>query len=494
MKKALILTTCLLLVALMSACTFTVQVEPEDISAIGGVLRDYLTCDTCGTDDTPDTYGAPGRGRNGYGCPGCGCRGEREGMAYREDPFYDGCFDGQQEPVSDPEAGEPATGYTGMPNPITEYASLAEINEKAGTALVHPAVMGVTEESFFTITGSDCVIADYDFTLVGYAWCFRAAATVRYDISGVYINAAPAFGAVNEGVAFAEGEGYKLARWFTMDGQYVLSVADNGAMDKETFLSIAEELREQTDPAWSEKDYIVYYAALEGSWAEETAGRASMQITALGSEGIKIEVSWANSAFETCRWVMTGTVSEDGLIYYRDCRKSTVTCAEDGSETEKVDYENADGYFALSPEDGKLYWDGAADKACLGTVFARVPANTDTAALLGDWYDSFSQRAVLRIDPIEGSAALRLQVNWASGADEDTVWLMTAVLTEDGKLEYTDCEKTDIFLSESEAETTLKRYSNGCGYFTVSPDAAAILWNGAPEGDCTECVFVRAVG
>lgn len=471
MKKGIVIAVSLLLVGLMSACTLTIQVDPEDINAVGSVAVNYLTS----------------RQADSYVCPYCGAWGTDpyyeepcEGMAYREEP-----------PVAYAAAeNEPI----GMANPLTEYSSLEEINQAAGTALVHPAVMGVTDESFFTLSGTDCVIADYDFTVVGYRWCFRAGAIADRDISGVYINGAPAFAEPKAGIEYAEGEGYKLARWFTMDGQYVLAVEDHGEMEHDIFSGIAEELKDMTDPAWSEKDFEAYYAAMAGIWQDEIAQRATMTVTADGSDCVHIGIEWGNGYAETYRWTMTGRVSEDGLLYYKDCTKQIVTFAEDGTATETTVYENGEGFFSLSPEDGKLYWNGAAEEECAQTVFVRVPDEIEASPLVGYWYDNFSERAVLTVEAIPGSEQLRLQVNWASSAFEDTVWVMTGTFDEaTGRLSYTDCEKTELVLYEDSTEEATVRYTNGCGYFQLTEEGF-LAWDGAPEGDCRACVFALAVG
>mgnify|MGYP003346854981 CR=1 FL=1 len=59
---------------------------------------------------------------------------------------------------------EPVVG-PGAENPMTECASLDEINTAAGTNIVKPGVMGVTEEKFFTVKTGDRTIAEYRFDL-----------------------------------------------------------------------------------------------------------------------------------------------------------------------------------------------------------------------------------------------------------------------------------------------------------------------------------------
>lgn len=457
-KKGLILALCLMLAGLLSACTVTVNVDPEDIAALGDVVKNYLV--SYPVSETPEAY-------DPYACDCCDAPAE-EGMAYRE---------------------EEESPYIGLPNPIKECASLEEINAAAGTALAHPAVMGVTDESFCTITGSDAVLADYDFTLAGYRWCFRAGAVAAYDISGVYINAVPAFGEPKEGIEYAEGEGYKLARWFTLDGQYVLSVLDQGAMAQDTFAGIAEEMRSLVDPAMSEEDYKAYYASLAGEWQDENSQRAVMTVTA-EEDCVRFEISWADDAATTERWTMTARLYEDGLLSYKDCKKSVVTCGEDGTAGETVVYENGEGFLYLSPEDGKIYWSGSAEDGMQETAFVRLPGS----ALEGYWLDIVSERALLTVTDIPGSDKLALEVSWSLSAFENTVWTMTGTYDENtGRLSYTDCEKkTTVYPENGPAEETVV-YSNGEGFFTLVKEGF-FSWNGADEVDCRACVFALAMG
>lgn len=475
MKKGLILLVCLMSVALMSACTFTVEVTPEDINTVGNLVKDYLVswpgcesnptnmdyCSTCGQYNCNYGYGD-------------------EGMPYREEP--------------EATLGAGAVGEVGMANPIRECASLEEINAAAGTNLVRPGVMGVSGESFCTITGTDCVLADYDFTVAGYDCCFRAGSVFTYDISGVYINGAPAFSSEpRTGIEYAEGEGYKLARWFTIDGQYVFSVADHGEMEQATFASIAEELKDESDPAWSKKDYIAFYDSLEGVWQDEASQRAVMTVVADGSECVHITVEWANNYAESTRWIMTGRVAEDGQIYYTDCVCENLAYAEDGTATATPVFTQGEGYLALNPEDGKLYWSGVSESGLAETPFVRVPTDEETD-WVGYWYDLTSERAVMSIEAIPGSENMKLQVNWGSGASENTCWTMTATFdAATSRLTYSDCEKSDIVLHENAPEDTTVVYSGGTGYFTLNEEGY-LLWDGAAEEDCRSCKFALAMG
>lgn len=336
MKKALLTAVTLLLCLALSACTVTVKLTEEERGRIAGELNELGLSFLADEIDAEYTFEFHGD----------------EGSA----------------DVAEPEEPAPET-MIGLPNPIHECSSLDEINEKVGVFLVHPPVMGVTDETFCTIDSGASCIAEYEFHLVGYDWFFRAAPFYDSDISGVYINAKPAFSGMKDGIEFAEGEGYKLARYATIDGQYVLGVKDDGDMDAETFRGIADELRELTDPAWTDAKLAAYYASLAGSWADEFTERANMDITADGSNGIKCIVHWSSSASEADMWELTGRISEDGLIYYTDCVHSNLVFTEAG-ETVTVISENGAGFFSPTPE-GKLAWNGAAESDCTDCVFVK---------------------------------------------------------------------------------------------------------------------------
>lgn len=235
-------------------------------------------------------------------------------------------------------------------NPITEIQSLAELNEAAGILIPHPAVMGVTDEKFSLIDAGGYLIGEYCFSIAGTDWTLRASVNTDADISGVYIDAEPAFA---ENTGFVVNDNAMLYRWINTSGQYVLSAA---ADDAEYFTSIAGEFETLTAP---ECDPCGYAGSYEDSWSQ----RATMEIIA-GDEGLVIYVTWSNSADEYVMWKMTGCCDNAGVISYTDCVRSTI-----GTDTEVTDYENGEGFFTV--EDGMLLWNGAAEESCRDCVFVR---------------------------------------------------------------------------------------------------------------------------
>lgn len=264
-------------------------------------------------------------------------------------------------------------GFASMVNPVTSVDSLEALNKALDCKFEQPGVMGVTDEAFSKTDCGEYTLGQYNFTVNGVAYTWRFACVAGEDISGVYAGDGTIFPAEPESdFEYAEGDNCKAARWFTIDGQYVLIASDEGKMTKEQFIGIAEELKDLTATGMTENECIAYYDSLEGSYADNTSKRASATIKSKGKDGVEIEVVWADSAFKTCYWTMTATFGEtDGLLNYTDC-KQTIVMNEENEETEKVVYENGEGFFTPQ-EDGTLLWNGAADENCTECVFALMP-------------------------------------------------------------------------------------------------------------------------
>ena len=267
-------------------------------------------------------------------------------------------------PAADPTPTADTTPPVGLPNPVTEYGSLAEINDLLGLKLAHPPVMGVTDERFSVING-ETQIAEYDFKVAGVEYCFRGSPSFDGDISGYYTADGLAFsGQPTDEIEFVEDGEAKLARWATIDGQYVL-LAKNAS---DAFADVAEELKGLTFPWMTENELAAYYKSLEGEYQDEYSQRAHMKGEALGSDGVRFTVHWAGSAFENYEWVMTCRLYEDGLLSYDDCVKTLYKTDTEGKTTSEVEGTDGSGYF-VPTEDGKLLWTGAEDDYCRECIF-----------------------------------------------------------------------------------------------------------------------------
>ncbi len=244
---------------------------------------------------------------------------------------------------------EPQQQEVSLPNPVKEYGSLEEINELAHGHLMHPAVMGVTDERFSMIDCGDYQIAQYEYAVNGVPYTYRFSSYVESDISGIYEGGGELFGSgfENEVKEFAGGKAY---RFFNVDGQYVLTAKDEGALDLETFRLIAEE-QQNLASMFGEDGAAAPYA---GDWHEKHAGRGMMSVTAQGDTAY-FSVRWANSAFETYFWEFSGEVGEGGAIEYSDGTRVLMRYDEKGNGTEVERIETNSGTISLD-DDGSILW------------------------------------------------------------------------------------------------------------------------------------------
>lgn len=158
-----------------------------------------------------------------------------------------GCGKAQQpnQPTEQQEQKSTEDG-TAIANPMIEHKSLDEINEITGGKMVHPAVMGVTDEHFITIDNEKYVIAEYDFELNGHLYTFRNAVT-KEDISGLHVDGKTAFANAGEELTIICSSEWNAARWFVDDHQYVLNcTTGHNPMDEETFKGIVNEMASMT--------------------------------------------------------------------------------------------------------------------------------------------------------------------------------------------------------------------------------------------------------
>lgn len=257
----------------------------------------------------------------------------------------------------------------GMPNPMTQYESLEALNQACGTTLCGPGVQGVTDEAFFSIDCGEYVVAEYDFSVNGRAYTLRTASTLE-DISGYYIDGDTAF-ASEEGlgdIRVVKADGVRLAQWIVIDGQFVLTMEDDGTMDDETFEGIVRELLIVNCTGVTQYELDEITSSLVGSWQDTMSERAMMDITDNGDGTVHILVHWASSAAEFTQWEMNARLGEDLTLNYHDCERYEGVVDEAGN----IEFIPAnlipDGFFTIS-ESGLLCWNGAADPDCADCAF-----------------------------------------------------------------------------------------------------------------------------
>ena len=119
-------------------------------------------------------------------------------------------------------------------SPITDRASLDEVNEAIGSAMKRPADLELTDEAWVTIDDEEKnPIGQYTFAYNGGTYTLRAAKDTG-DISGVWENGTT-LGNGREGdvTAITTENGGLWSRWFDGDMQYSL-YAEGAAMDDYT--------------------------------------------------------------------------------------------------------------------------------------------------------------------------------------------------------------------------------------------------------------------
>lgn len=261
--------------------------------------------------------------------------------------------------------------YLGITNPMTEYGSLDEINEIVGSKLVRSSVMGVTGEKFYTVDCGDFTMADYRFEVNGNPYSLRCAPVADQDISGIYVGNGTAFPDKpgTDDIEFCLESGVQAARWFTMDGQYVLSAEETGKINNDTFKMIAEEFYSITATGMSETELRAFYEELEGRYADKNAPRATVEVVANGSESVSILITWSSSAAVHEEWTMTAKLSEDGLLCYNDLVQKELTYTSDTEYTEEIMEFPTQGWFEYA--DGVLFWSGAGEDGFSDCAFEK---------------------------------------------------------------------------------------------------------------------------
>lgn len=94
---------------------------------------------------------------------------------------------------------------------------------------------------------------------------------------------------------------------------------------------------------------------------EYQCGRARAKIEAFGREDALVTIDWGGSATTLARWTMIGSFDESTMsVPYENGMKSILTYADNGDETEEVEYDDGMGVFTFR-NDGAFVWheDGA---------------------------------------------------------------------------------------------------------------------------------------
>ncbi|MBR2578061.1 MAG: hypothetical protein IKE38_03925 [Erysipelotrichaceae bacterium] len=245
--------------------------------------------------------------------------------------------------------------------PKTEYETLEEINETAGTCLVRLPVNGISDERYY-MTADD--IAEYDFTFNGLSCCFRASKTLNKDISGVRIDGDPAFVDMSEDMSVNfEDKNLKIGRFTVKDVQYSLSFEDGGNLSYSDFAGILADARDTI----SQIVFSEEIKGLIGMYYDSYSMRAHAEISLVDNSDLVVDVQWSDSAYEYEEWIMF--VRYDGeRLNYDDSIHISVVQTYNGEEAVPYD-DGGSGYFEII--DGRLYWTGSGDPNTEQCVFER---------------------------------------------------------------------------------------------------------------------------
>ncbi len=130
-------------------------------------------------------------------------------------------------PLTDEDYDNPAR----LVNPITEYATIDEINDVVGCSM--RAYPNSSSEKFSVISGN---VAQY---IIDDIYTFRASQTTD-DISGVYVSGATIFQVATEEQIYAQDETTYYVYWFVGEMQYSLYGQDT---DLDSFTEVYNALR-----------------------------------------------------------------------------------------------------------------------------------------------------------------------------------------------------------------------------------------------------------
>lgn len=106
----------------------------------------------------------------------------------------------------------------------------------------------------------------------------------------------------------------------------------------------------------------------------------------------------------------------------------------------------------------------------------------------GTWWDIHSQRCKLNMQVID-SETVQIEINWPSGAANETVWLIEGKWDSDaGRLNYEHGFMNEIEYREGQTDAVIVRdYNNGTGYFYF--ENGYLYWVDYNESAGADCCF-----
>ena len=137
--------------------------------------------------------------------------------------------------------------------------------------------------------------------------------------------------------------------------------AGNEGSESETS---GNETKEETSAEEDGQNPVMNYVGKYG------CGRATAEVTAEGTDGAKVVITWAGSAFENSEWVMTGTFDSDKQLFsYTDCVKTDYVYKDEGVvESKTVVYTDGQGTMQFT-DDLTFTWQDDKENAGEDMVF-----------------------------------------------------------------------------------------------------------------------------
>ena len=244
----------------------------------------------------------------------------------------------------------------GMANPMVEYDSLEEINEKVGVQIVTPGIMGKDNEKFFVISDN---LAQYNFDLNGYSFTIRGSKKTDVDISGIH----------DENNVFEPGQDTTIYlndcyidRFFDVDKQYTIVCDNPEGLDETVFSDLCFEL--ESIMKWHTDDPLV------GDYQDSVSQRASLTVERHGEEYVLV-VNWASSASENTCWTMYATKDGNKLNYAGENIAHTVYDADGNTVSNDETASDNIGYFTIM-DNGELHWSEASEDNLEECKFVKI--------------------------------------------------------------------------------------------------------------------------
>ena len=260
----------------------------------------------------------------------------------------------------------------GLPNPMTEIDSMAELSEQANCALIRPEGAEIDDEVFYKIAGEP-EIAEYDFTADGKACTLRFTNVgIDTDICGVYLDGSTLFADSDAETNYFQTDDVIAQRWFTVDGQYVFMVNTADGWEWADFDALCSQFMDMEPKTWSSDVPFADYMALTGSYSAGD-GMSMAFISVRFDHALIVVYSYPDR--ETMYYWEMDAVLQDGskLVYEKESiSRRVVDESEDSFSAELVPEPDGGAGFVEILPDGSLSFAGAYSPELQGLILPFV--------------------------------------------------------------------------------------------------------------------------